>query len=286
MARVSINEETTQGYYQVMSTDTKPTQAVADGAMLKEIDTGRVFEYSNSNVNPVTSDGWWEVLEEQAGYGVFSGLNTTEQATPDMTVKITDGRIYLEDGSRFAVKGNAALAIDAADDTYNRQDLIYVDSNHLLRYIAGDITVAGVRTYTITVNAASGDTFTINETTLTEGVDFNAGVDEAATATNLAAALDTALDGTFSASADGAVITVTEETPGGGDTPSASTIVGTMEVTDGTAIESVTTGDDLPATPAGGIDIAKLNVDASTTAITTAMITKLRAWTAAGVTDA
>ena len=62
-------------------------------------------------------------------------------------------------------------------------------------------------------------------------------------------------------------------------------VTGTGEVTNGEATESVTDGDALPATPAGGIDIAKLNVDASTDAITTAMITKLRTWTATGVSD-
>lgn len=285
MAIVSINESTARGYYQALSTEAKTVQAVQDGAKLKEIDTGREYEYSAANVNPVTGNGWWEILEEQPGWGVYQGLAVTQQATPDMTVAVENGYVYLPDGKRFAVAGDASLDVDAADGTYNRQDLIYVDSDGQLQYIAGDITVQGARLYTVTVNAAAGDTFTINETTLTEGVDFSAGVDESATATNIAAALDTALSGTFDAAAVGAVITVTETTPGGGDTPSASTVTGTLEVTDGAATQSVTTGDTLPATPSGGTVIAKLNVDASTAAITTAMITKLRVWTSAGVND-
>jgi hypothetical protein len=403
MARVSINEETTQGYYQVKSTDTKPTQAVADGATLKEIDTGRMFEYSNANVNPVTGDGWWETLAEIAGYGVFSGLGVV-QSTPDMTVNIPDGRVYLADGSRFVVKGNAALAIDAASDTYNRQDLIYVDSSHILQYLVGHITTAGERYITITVNPVEDDVlgldgesflavkitpgtdeFNIGGTipltaaalaaalaansvidalydvtnpmdgviTLTEKIagggntpgassvtgdivisdgvatesngetagarsytitnqashkdtiglegesiralkaavgtdEFEPGADETATALVLINLINAnaTLTALFTASTGGdGIINLIEDTPGGGDTPGEMEVTGTGEVTNGEATESVTDGDALPATPAGGIDIAKLNVDASTTAIVTGMITKLRTWTAIGITD-
>ena len=35
MAIVSINETTARGYYQVLSTEAKPVQAVQDGAMLR-----------------------------------------------------------------------------------------------------------------------------------------------------------------------------------------------------------------------------------------------------------
>jgi hypothetical protein len=247
MARVSINEETTQGYYQVKSTDTKPTQAVADGATLKEIDTGRMYEYSNANVNPVTGNGWWETLAEIAGYGVFSGLGVVQQSTPDMTVNIPDGRVYLADGSRFVVKGNAALAIDAADGTYNRQDLIYVDSDHLLQYLVGHITVAGERDITITVNPVEDDVLGLGGESflavkITPGTDeFNIGGTIALSATALAAALaaNTAIDALYDVTnpTDG-VITLTEKVPGAGDTPGASSKTGDIVISDGSATAS------------------------------------------------
>jgi len=38
MAIVSINETTARGYYQALSTEAKPTQAVQDGVKIAEID--------------------------------------------------------------------------------------------------------------------------------------------------------------------------------------------------------------------------------------------------------
>lgn len=63
---------------------------------------------------------------------------------------------------------------------------------------------------TITAFADLADkTFTVGAETLTEGVDFDAEVSNNQTATNLAAALDTALNGVADVAADGAVITIT-----------------------------------------------------------------------------
>ena len=88
------------------------------------------------------------------------------------------------------------------------------------------------RTYTVTANALSGDVFTLNGVTLIAGTDFTPGSNNTETAGYLAAALDSALDPKFSVSADGAVITVTQQTPGSGYIPGESGTNGQIKVTD------------------------------------------------------
>lgn len=293
MAVVRINEKVNVRYYQVKSTDTKPTDGVPAGARLLEVDTGRRFEYSYGNTNPATSDGWWEKLEERLGWGVYQGLAVTEQSTPDMTVNVDDGYVYLPSGKRFAVAGNSALAIDAADATYNRKDLIYVDANGLLQYIAGGIAVAGERDYVLATNLVVGDTVAFFSQTITcvaadpSTDEIVPGEDAATTALLLIAALNAnaTIGATFIALTTGdGTFTITELSPGGGDTPGAMVVTGTGEVTYGDATTS-DAGDALPATPTGGTTIANLNVDQGTAAMETALITKTRAWTAGGVND-
>ena len=46
--------------YLVKSTDTKPT-GVPTGSTLWVLDTQTAYIYSPSNLNPATSDYWWEV---------------------------------------------------------------------------------------------------------------------------------------------------------------------------------------------------------------------------------
>jgi len=45
-----------------LSTDTKITQDVGSGSVFREVDTGKIFEFSAVNINPLTEDGWWEVV--------------------------------------------------------------------------------------------------------------------------------------------------------------------------------------------------------------------------------
>ena len=47
--------------YKGLSTNTKPTQNITNNATFYELDTGKMFTYSMLNINPVTSNGWWEV---------------------------------------------------------------------------------------------------------------------------------------------------------------------------------------------------------------------------------
>jgi hypothetical protein len=154
--------------------------------------------------------------------------------------------------------------------------------------------VAGERSYTITHNAAHKDTVTIDGNTITAlkaaaGTgEFVPGESADATALLLIDLInaDEALSALYTAATGGsAIINVTEDTAGGGDTPGEMTVTGTGEITSWEATASVTDGDALPATPTGGTPVAKLNVDAETAAITTGMITKLRAWSTIGVND-
>jgi len=84
-----------------------------------------------------------------------------------------------------------------------------------------------------------------------------------------------------------AIVSINETTARGLDTPGEATYTGTIEITNGAVTESVAyvAGGTLPSTPAGGVKIAEIDVDAGTTAITNAMITKTRTWTAGGVND-
>ena len=46
--------------YTGLSTDTKPTTGVGDNSTFEELDTKKIWRYSATNTNPVTSTGWWE----------------------------------------------------------------------------------------------------------------------------------------------------------------------------------------------------------------------------------
>lgn len=46
--------------YHGLSTDAKPTVGVKSGSAFYELDTKTWFVYSEDNINPATSNGWWE----------------------------------------------------------------------------------------------------------------------------------------------------------------------------------------------------------------------------------
>jgi hypothetical protein len=68
MAISKMNEEsvTRLAEYTGLSTDDKPevdsSNPIGSGSIFYELDTGKVFIYSEENENPVTSNNWWEVL--------------------------------------------------------------------------------------------------------------------------------------------------------------------------------------------------------------------------------
>lgn len=47
--------------YQGLSTDTKPTAHVDNNATFYELNTKKMFKFSEHNINPATANGWWEV---------------------------------------------------------------------------------------------------------------------------------------------------------------------------------------------------------------------------------
>jgi len=46
---------------QGLSTDTKPTSGIASGSTFWDIDTSTGWVYDANNVNPATSNGWWQM---------------------------------------------------------------------------------------------------------------------------------------------------------------------------------------------------------------------------------
>ncbi len=83
-------------------------------------------------------------LTEKTGYGVLSGLGVTAQSTPNMTVSVASGICYLQNGTRYAVQSNAALAVSAADATNPRIDIVYVSSLGVVSYLAGTAAASPV----------------------------------------------------------------------------------------------------------------------------------------------
>lgn len=97
---------------------------------------------------------------------------------------------------------------------------------------APDVSTAAACTYTVGANAASGDTVSIGDVTLTAGTDFAVGTDASATASNIAAAINNK-SAIWTASVSGAAITVTEKYPGAGNVLVAAVTTGTIAITNG-----------------------------------------------------
>lgn len=74
---------------------------------------------------------------EKTSYGVYAGLGVTQQATPNMTVSVATGTIYMVNGDRWTPTANTALAVTTADATNPRIDIVYVNSLGVIAYLAG-----------------------------------------------------------------------------------------------------------------------------------------------------
>lgn len=48
--------------YQGLSTDAKPITNIGGGSTFYELDTGNAWIYDLSNINPITSNGWWVLI--------------------------------------------------------------------------------------------------------------------------------------------------------------------------------------------------------------------------------
>lgn len=92
----------------------------------------------NNNFHEVDSDKISSSnLVELVGYGVITGLEVLVQTTPNMTVKVNAGIVYMSDGTRIAFSGNDSIPISPADAENPRVDIIYINSDGTAGYIAG-----------------------------------------------------------------------------------------------------------------------------------------------------
>ena len=75
-------------------------------------------------------------IKEKTSYGVVSGLEVTAQDEPDMTVNVSSGIIYMQDGERFEVEA-ATMPVAAADAENPRKDIIYINATGVVSYYPG-----------------------------------------------------------------------------------------------------------------------------------------------------
>jgi len=267
--------------------------------------TGSIFY----NVYNGTSWIGWSQLSndavnvESTGYGIISGGKVSAQSTANMTVTVASGVAHMPSGKRYPISAVASQAIAAADATKPRIDLIYVNSSGVNTYLEGDLgtaavagartytvttnfmaAIAGTRDYTLTTNFVSGDTVvfdgkTFTATTATQDTaDFVVGSTITASMTNLATALNanTTVAATYIATESSGVITVTEITAGGGNTPGTMTVTGAGVISAGTATTS-TAADTLT------VDGITFTATASTTSSTKFAVSSTIAATVANI---
>ncbi|MDP4117666.1 MAG: hypothetical protein Q8873_00535 [Bacillota bacterium] len=98
---------------------------------------GAVNFAANPKLLPYLLNNIRQLNTEKTGYGVYSGLTVSAQSTPDMTVSVATGVIFMENGRRFTPTANTALAVTAADATNPRIDIVYVNSSGVISYLAG-----------------------------------------------------------------------------------------------------------------------------------------------------
>ncbi len=75
-------------------------------------------------------------LLEKTGYGVYSGLVVSPQGVP-MTVAVSSGIGYLPNGTRVVSIGNLIVTASAADATYSRYDVVYLNADGTIGYQVG-----------------------------------------------------------------------------------------------------------------------------------------------------
>lgn len=225
----------------------------------------------NNNFNIIdetmknNSDDIQTQILESTGYGVISGLSVMSQSTPNMSVLVKSGLVYMPNGQRINFPTDITVPITTADTTRPRTDIVYINSNGVISYLAsslGTAAVAGSETYTINTNAvaaiAGSNTYTLNinfvanDTVTFGGVTFTAtsatqdsthfivGSDMTASMNNLSTALNanSTINAIYTSNSASGVMSITEKVAGGGHTPGSMTVVGTGTITVGTAINS------------------------------------------------
>ena len=79
-------------------------------------------------------------IKEKTSYGVVSGLTVTAQDVPDMSVNVSSGVIYMQDGERFEVEADTMNVVEADADN-PRIDIIYINGTGLVSYYPGTAAV-------------------------------------------------------------------------------------------------------------------------------------------------
>jgi hypothetical protein len=105
---------------------------------------GKILELQNTGVDTTARNSITLLernLTEKTSYGVVSGLTVSAQSTPNMTVQVATGIIYMANGIRYTPTANNALAVNTADITNPRIDIIYVSSVGVISYLAGTAAV-------------------------------------------------------------------------------------------------------------------------------------------------
>jgi hypothetical protein len=80
-------------------------------------------------------------INERSQYGVVTGLVTTAQDEPDMSVNVSSGTIYMANGDRFEVVADTMALIEADADN-PRIDIIYINGIGLVSYYPGTAAAA------------------------------------------------------------------------------------------------------------------------------------------------
>lgn len=94
----------------------------------------QILDLSN-NIEQTIEHLQTQILEKTS-YGVVSGLEVTAQDVPDMTVNVSSGIIYMQDGERFEVEADT-MAVVEADEENPRIDIIYINGTGLVSYMPG-----------------------------------------------------------------------------------------------------------------------------------------------------
>lgn len=197
---------------------------------------------------------------------------------PDEALEIsdTDYKTFFSDQSKYYFTNNSGTATLGTYSTkycYSDYGLTSKEVKNTYTAATGEVlfdtepttteletafpSTAGSRTYTITTNGGdtaavtgsithtiagivSGDIVAVDSVSLTAGTGFTVGTTDALTAANIVTALNanSTFNALYTATSSENIITITEKTAGGGNTPTTMTITGTGTVTNGTAVTS------------------------------------------------
>ena len=65
---------------------------------------------------------------KKTSYGVYTGCSVTAQETPDMTIKVSSGVVYMENGDRIETIEEPVIEITTADPSEPRIDIVYIQN--------------------------------------------------------------------------------------------------------------------------------------------------------------